>query len=138
MGKLLNIDAETGADIIDDGTGPTLKIINSSGAALEVSSFIASSSATISGANLVALGSLDVDTPILAANASIIGVDIRGASVASGAILKFSGDAFVSCTSINFTTAAIAGLGAIRVVRSDGSLGWIPVMPNAAVDAAAV
>lgn len=138
MGKLLNLDAETGADIIDDGTEPTLKITNSSGAALEVNTLVVSSSATISGANLAAISSLDLDTPILAANATITGFDIRGASVASGAVMKFSGTAFVSCSTIDFTTAAIAGLGAIRVIRSDGTFGWIPVMPDAAVTAAAI
>ena len=92
MGKLLNIDAETDANIIDDGTEPTLKITNSSGTALEVNKLVASSSATISGANLAAIAKLDIDTPILAAAATVTAVDIRGASVASGAVMSFTGD----------------------------------------------
>jgi hypothetical protein len=132
MAKLLNLDAETGADIVDDGTEPTLKITNSSGAALELNTLVVTSGAT------VAVSKLSVNTPILAANASITGFDVRGASVASGAVLALTGTAFVSCSTIDFTTAAVAGLGAVRVVRSDGTFGWIPVMPDAAVTAAAV
>jgi hypothetical protein len=65
-------------------------------------------------------------------------MNLRGASVASGAVMALTGNAFVSCSTINFTTAAVAGLGAIRVVRTDGTFGWIPLMPDAAVTAAAV
>jgi hypothetical protein len=132
MPKLLNLDAETGANIVDDGAEPTLTITNSSGAGLEVNKLVVTSGATI------AVSKLSVNTPILAGNASITGFDVRGASVASGAVLSLSGTAFVSCSTINFTTAAVAGLGAVRVVRSDGTFGWIPVMPDDAVTAAAV
>ena len=143
MGKLLNLDAETDATISDDGTEPTLKITNSSGAALEVNKLVASSSATVASlttaaASLGAVSSLDVDTPILAANATITGTDIRGASVASGAVLKFSGDSLVSCTTIAFTTGGVAGTKAIRIVQPDGTFAWIPVLPDGAVTGAAI
>ena len=138
MGKLLNIDAETGADIVDDGTSPTLKITNSSGAGLEVNKLVATSTATIVGANLTAVSKLAVSTPILAGNASITGIEIRGASVASGAVLKFAGDALVSCTSILFTTGGVAGTKAIRIVQADGTFAWIPVLPDGAVTGAAI
>lgn len=128
----MNIDAATGADIQYDGTDPAFKINNTSGAGLEVNSLVVSSSATI------AMSSLDINTPILAANATITGVDIRGASVASGAVMAFSGDAAYSLSTIKATTGGAAGTYGVRVVLPDGSLGWLPVYPDAAVTAAAV
>lgn len=131
MGKLLNLDAETGANIVDDGTEPTLTITNSSGAALEVNGLV-TSNASITATRL------SIETPILAANASVTAFEIRGASVASGAVMKFSGNALVSCTSILFTTGGVAGTKAIRIVQADGTFAWIPVLPDAAVTGAAV
>ena len=119
MGKLLNIDAETNANIIDDGADPSLKITNSNGMALEVNK-------------------MEVDAGILASKATIVGMEFNGASVASGAILKFSGDALVSCTTIKFITGGAAGTKAIRIVQADGTFAWIPVLPDAAVTGAAV
>lgn len=138
MGKLLNIDAETDANIIDDGTEPTLKITNSSGTALEVNKLVASSSATISGANLAAIAKLDIDTPILAAAATVTAVDIRGASVASGAVMSFTGDSAYSLSTIKATTGGVAGTYGVRVVLPDGTFGWLPIYPDGAVTAAAL
>lgn len=138
MGKLLNIDAETNANIIDDGTEPTLTITNTSGAALEVNSFVATSSATIAGANLGTISKLDIDTPILAANATVTGIDLRGASVASGAVLSLTGDAAYSLSTIKATTGGAAGTYGVRVALPDGTFGWLPIYPDAAVTAAAV
>jgi hypothetical protein len=119
MGKLLNIDAETNANIIDDGADPSLKITNSNGMALEVNK-------------------MEVDAGILVASATVVGMELNGASVASGAVLKFSGDALVSCTSILFVTGGVAGTKAIRIVQADGTFAWIPVLPDAAITGAAV
>jgi hypothetical protein len=110
--QLRNIDAESGANFIGDDATPTLSFANTVGPALEI----------------VSKGT---------ANASISGLKLTS-SVASEATMQLGGTAFVSCSTINFTTAAVAGLGAIRVLRTDGTFGWIPVMPNAAVTAAAV
>lgn len=133
MAKLLNLDAETGANIIDaDATEPTLKLSNASGVALEMNSAIISSNSTINADRI------NVNTPILAANATIVGLNIRGASVASGAVLSFSAKALVSCTTITFTTGAVAGTKAIRIVCEDGTFAWIPVLPSASVTAAAL
>ena len=133
MSKLLNIDAETSAMIADDDAEPTLTLTNSSTApGLEVDDLVVTSGATI------AVGKLDVNTPLLVANATITGIDIRGASVASGAALAFSGDSLVSCTSIKFITGGVAGTKAIRIVQADGTFAWIPVLPDAAVTAAAL
>lgn len=138
MAKLLNLDAETGANILDDGTEPTLTINNTSGAALEVNSFVATSSATIVGANLGSIAKLDVNGAILAANATVTGIDVRGASVASGAVLTLSGDAAYSLTTIKAITGGVAGTYGVRVVLPNGTFGWLPIYPDAAVTAAAV
>jgi len=117
MTKLLNMDAETGADIIDDGAEPTLKIVNTNGIALDVNRFKLSSG-------------------IVAANATVVGFEFSGPSVASGAVLKFTSDSLVSCTTIKFTTGGVAGTKAIRIVQPDGTFAWIPVLPDAAVTGA--
>lgn len=128
MGNILNLDAETGANIIGDDAQPTLEISNSStGVAL----------------NLKATGAaaLKINTSILAANATILngGLELVGASVASGAMIKLiNRTSYISVSTIMFTTAVAANVGAIRVVRPDGTFGWIPVMPDAAVTAIAV
>lgn len=59
-------------------------------------------------------------------------------STASTPVFQLLGQSFVSCTTIRFTTGAVAGVGGIRVLYPDGTTqGWIPVMPSGSVDAAA-
>lgn len=128
MANLLNLDAETGANMIGDDAQPTLEISNSStGVAL----------------NLKATGAaaLKINTSILAANATIIngGLELVGPSVASGAMLKLiNRTAYASVSTIKFITGGVAGTGAIRVVLPDGTFGWVPVLPDAAVTGIAV
>lgn len=113
MVNVLNLDAETGANMIGDDATPTLSFSNTTGPSLEV------------------VGST-------AANATLSGLRLTQ-SIASGAALNLSGKSFVSAVSIVFAAGANwAGLGAIRVVRTDGTFGWIPVLPNGVVTAAAV
>ena len=133
MAKLLNLDAETGANIVDaDATEPTLAISNASGVGFEVNKLVVSAGATITADKLA------VNTPILAANATITGFSMRGASVASGAIMAFTGGALVSLTSVLATTGAVAGLAGIRVAKPDGTFGWIAVYPDAMVTTAVI
>jgi len=114
MANLINLDAEVGANMIGDDSEPTLTLSNSStGSALRLEK-----------------------TP--SANASIGVLELGVGSVASAAAMGLRSGAFVSASTINTTTAAVAGLGAIRVARSDGTFGWIPVYPDGAVTAAAV
>jgi hypothetical protein len=140
---VLNLDADTGANVIGNETTPVLEISNSStGPALKVDNIVATSGATIAslstaGGALVA-ESLDVNGAILAANATVTAIDIRGASVASGASMGFSCDALKSVTTILATTGGAAGTQAIRIVKADGTFGWIPVYPDAAVTGTAV
>lgn len=111
MAQVRNLDAESGANFIGDDATPTLSFSNTVGPALEV----------------VAKGT---------ANASISGLKLTS-SVASEAVLQLGGTSFVSAVTIKFITGGVAGSGAIRVALTDGSFGWIPVLPDGAVTAAA-
>lgn len=136
--KLLNIDAATNADIQSDQVDPILTLTNSSGPGLSTNKLIATSAATIAGLNassaiLGSVSSLDVDGAILAANATVTAIDIRGASVASGANITFSADAAKGLATIDATEGGVAGTYGIRVAVGDGTFGWIPIYPDAAV-----
>jgi len=111
MANVVNINAESGANMIGDDATPTLSFENTVGPALEVKA-----KAT--------------------AGASISGLRLADQSIASAAVLSLGNTAFVSVTTILFTTGPVAGAGAIRVVRTDGTFGWIPVLPDGSVTAA--
>ena len=111
MANLVNLNAEAGANMIGDDSSATLTLSNTVGPSLEVAS----------------KGT---------ANASISGLRLTNASMPSGAVLMFGAGAFVSVTTILFTTCGVAGTGAFRVVKSDGTFGWVPILPDAAVTAA--
>ena len=131
MPNLVNLWAEAGANLVGNDAEPTLSLRNTStGPGLLSEGLAVSSTASIDAVR--------VGGPILAANATITNFHLFGASRASGAIFALKGDAFVSVTSILATTGGVAGTGAIRVVLTDGTFGWIPVYPSAAVTAAAV
>lgn len=132
MANVINLNAEVGANYIGDDAQPALRIENSStGPGISVDKLHATSTATVA--------QLNIAQGVVAANATIVGLNLATPSVASGAVLKLSGQAFVSAVSLVFAASANwAGMGAIRVVRSDGTFGWIPVLPSAVVTAAAV
>ena len=96
--------------------------------------------AVTSGASIDTLSiSGNIGGAILAAAATIARLNVVGASRPSGAILALKGDAFVSAVSLIFAAGAgWAGMGAIRIVKTDGTFGWVPVLPDAQVTAAAV
>lgn len=74
-----------------------------------------------------------------AANATLALLELAPASTASVAVIGLKNTSFVSAVSIVFAAGANwAGLGAVRVVRTDGTFGWIPVLPDGVVTAAAV
>lgn len=113
MANVINFDAESGANYIGDDTTPAMSFGNTTGPALEVIGNTAGN-ATLSGLRLTQ-------------------------STASGAVLNLAGKSFVSAVSLIFAAGSgWAGMGAIRVVRTDGTFGWIPVLPAAQVTAAAV
>ena len=142
MVKLLNIDSATQADIQYDGTDPILTLNNTVGPALEANKVVISSAATIASLNMAAgdvvTSSIDLNGAILAADATIVAMDIRGASVASGAIMSFSTDAVISLTTIDSTEGGVAGTYGARVVLPDGTFGTIPIYPDSAITATGI
>lgn len=154
MPNTLNINAETGANIIGDDDQPALTITNSStGAGLQVDRLVVTSTATIAGgvalsASLLAnvtIGSTATATVPFSVARTVIGspsvalqtYQVSGASVP---VLEFRANALVSAISIVFAASANwAGMSVIRVKFSDGiTYGWIPVLPSATVTAAAI
>lgn len=114
MPNSVNLYAESDADMTGDDTTPVLTLKNTStGAGLRVQ-----------------------NTP--AGNATQAALQIGVNSVASAPSFGLIGGAFVSAVSLIFAAGANwAGMGAIRVVRTDGTFGWIPVLPDGQVTAAA-
>lgn len=131
MANIVNLKAEIGANFIADDAEPAVHFSNTgSGPGLEIHGLVLQSTASIDA--------VTVGGPILAASATITNFNLQGSSVASGAALALQGDSYVSVASILAITGGVAGTGVIRVVRSDGTFGWIPVYPDSAVTAAAV
>ena len=118
MADLINLAAESGRNIISDDATPTLELENAStGVALKLK-----------------------NSNTVPANATLYGaLELVGQSTASSAMLKITGSqAFVSVSTIKFTTGVVAGTGVIRVVLPNGTFGWIPVLPDATVTGSAV
>ena len=112
--NLPNLNAEAGADYIsDDITGPGLTILSSATEGIAVSF-----ARTVVGSATVAIARLNIN------------------SIASGPVFELFNQAFVSATTILFTTGATAGVGALRVKHGD-SYKWIPMLPDGSVTAAA-
>lgn len=134
MPVLPNLNSDPG-DYVGDDAQPALNLRNlGTGPALRVEGVIGASGASIDQLNLTGAGAGN----ILAANATINQQLIFSTpSRASAAFIKFDAG-LVSCTTILATTGATAGTYAIRVVRPDGTFGWIPVYPDGAVTAAAI
>ena len=139
MANLINIDAEVGANMIGDDTSPTLAFSNTStGPGLQTDTFVATSTATIAALNSAAITG-STARPATAANATIIAFNFVGSSVASGGLFKLSNlSSFVSTTTIKVNTAVAANTGAIRIVKPDGTFGYIPVYADGDVTAVAV
>lgn len=114
MSNIINLNAEVGANFIADENTPGLTFENTGeGAALRLR-----------------------HKP--SANSSIAVLELGVASVASGAVIGLISGAFVSAVSIVFAASANwAGMGGIRVARTDGTFGWLPVLPDGVFTAAA-
>lgn len=143
MANLINIDAEAGANMIGDDSQPTLELSNSGGGlGLDVKGLSVASTASIDVAKIPTLTSTsltaDVTRSVSAAAATITAFRFTGSSIASGAIFALlNNSAFVSTTTIDVTVADQVG-GAIRVVKPNGTFGWIPVYTDEQVTAVAV
>jgi hypothetical protein len=112
-----NLDASSGANMISDATGGAVGLTFSS--------------------NVVDGIPLGISRSTI--GAATVGMITFQASGASIPVFQFGGSAMASVSTIQFTTGGVAGTMAIRVTNSAGTvLGWIPVMPSAAVTAIAV
>lgn len=125
------------AVLVGDDTQPAFTFRNTGtapGPAVRAEGFVSVSGASIDQLNLVGRGAAN----ILGANATTgMQLIFSTPSRASAAFIKFDAG-LVSAVSILATTGGVAGTYVIRVVKPDGTFGWIPVYPDAAVTAAAV
>jgi len=123
MALLVNINADTNADIIGDDANPALKLNNTS-----------------TGADLGA-GILESSGEGVLVRRSDVGnlstgvLRIQGNSVASGAVLEFTNKGFVSITSVVLTTVANTDY-AIRV-QVGTETRYIPLFKDAGIIGAA-
>lgn len=127
MSNLINLYSESGADMIGDDAQPTLELVNTStGAALRAKTIdvgVGTTGVTIRRA--------------VVGNISIGVLRVQGNSLASGAMLEFTGNrAFASITSVVLTTVANTDY-AIRV-QVGLETRWIPLFKDAAIIGAAV
>ena len=113
MANLPNLNAEIGADFISDDAAPGATFLSSATEGLAVSF-----GKTVAGSPTVAQVRLNTN------------------STASAPIFELTNQAFVSATTILFTTGATAGVGALRVKHGD-NYKWIPMLPDGSVTGAA-
>lgn len=146
MANLINLWAESGANIIGDDAEPTLELTNSStGPGLRVGRLNAVSTASIDVANLPKITGAAAGSPVLelektvAGNYSTSTLKLTGSSVASGCVIELTGTAFTSVMSIDWAAGDDwATAGAIRVKSTDGdTMYWIPLLPDSALEAVA-
>lgn len=135
MANIRNIDAEVGANFIGDDAQPTLRIENSStGPALSADKLLITSTATV-------VSNTTTGVPVTFSSTVLSGPTTARAtfvaSTASAPVFELKGQSYVSAVSLIFAAGSgWAGMGAIRVKRPDGTLGWIPVLPDAQVTGA--
>ena len=116
MANIVDIWAETNAALTGDDSTPALTLTNTSTG-----------------------GALRLNRSAAAANSTIALLQLAPASVASVAAIGLYNTSFVSAVSIVFAASANwAGMGALRVMKTDGTFGWIPILPDAVVTAAVV
>ena len=137
MANLINLWAETGADIIGDDTSPALTLRNTVGPGAEIRGLVTSSTASVDVLDVPILTRGAANSGVLVRNtilgsASVGILRIQGTSMASGAVLEFTGKgAFASITSVVLTTVANTDY-AIRV-QVGLETRWIPLFKDAAI-----
>ena len=129
--------AETGGDVIGDDTSPALTLRNTTGPGAEIRGLVTSSTASIDVIDAPILTRGAANSGVLVRNtilgsASVGILRIQGTSIASGAVLEFTGKgAFASITSVVLTTVANSDY-AIRV-QVGLVTRWIPLFKDAAL-----
>ena len=137
MANLINLWDETGADIIGDDTSPALTLRNTVGPGSEIRGLVVASTASVDVLDVPILTRGAANSGVLVRNtilgsASVGILRIQGTSMASGAVLEFTGKgAFASITSVVLTTVANTDY-AIRV-QVGLETRWIPLFKDAAI-----
>lgn len=147
MSDLVNLQAESGRDIIGDDATPALTLSSTGGGiGLDTAGLSAVSTTSIDELNLAGsmatAGGLSVSgalgtTPALTVYQAAVGklsvgvLRVVGNSVASGAAIEFSNKAFASITSVVLTSVANTDY-AIRV-QVGLETRWIPLFKDAAL-----
>lgn len=112
MANLVNLYAESQADMIGDDNSPALTLSNTgNGPGLRVYGLVSTSTASIDVADLPIIQSSAAGNTVLirrtAVGSQSVGVlKIQGSSTASGAAIEFANKAFISITSTVLTTVA--------------------------------
>lgn len=151
MANTINLNAEVGANFIGDDAQPSVTFANSStGPGLSVGRLHVSSGASVdilttgsilNTANATILSNATEGVPLSLSRGTVVSsptvalIRLGIGSGASAPVFELAEQSFVSCTTIQFTTVAVAGTGAIRV-KYGNNYGWIPVMNETAVTAA--
>lgn len=137
MANIINLSAETGANYIGDDPQPSVSFANSStGPGLAIDRASITGGATVVTATAGAPAITASKTVISAPTVGVIAALTSGASLP---IIQLNGSGFASLTTIKFITGGVAGTFAFRVVNGDGTvLGWVPILPDAAVTAIAI
>jgi len=110
--NLVNVNAETGADIVGDDSQPALTLKNTStGPGLWAQGVAITSTASIDRINSPRIDSSTAGAGVLVTRTVVgsmsVGVlRVQGNSVASGAMIEFSNKGFISITSVVLTTVA--------------------------------
>ena len=139
MVNTLNLNAETNANMIGDDSVATLGLLNTGGGmGLHVGGLACASTASIDVGNVASLTATSLTASTAAGNVTVAAFKITGSSIASGALFGLINDsAFVSTETIDVTVADQSS-AVIKVVKPDGTFGWIPVYTDAQVTAAAI
>jgi hypothetical protein len=117
MDIIRNLDAAVGANLISNTTNGTPGITFSS----------STTDGVVLSVSRVTIGNM---------TGGLMAFATSGASIP---VFEFQGAALTSCSTIKFTTGAVAGTYAIRVTNADGTaVGWIPVLTDGSVTAAAL
>ena len=134
--NIVNLYAETGANMISDDTTPALTLQSTTNVGGEVRGLVAVSTASVDILNTTRIDSASATVPVLVrqtavGNMSIGVLQIQGNSVASGAVLEFTNKGFQSITSVVLTSVANTDY-AIRVAVGN-QVRWIPLFKDAAI-----
>lgn len=141
MHNLVNLHAETEANLIGDDSAPALTLYNTgTGPGLLARGVVAVSTASVDVLDIPILTRSNATSGVLVRNTAVgnqsIGIlKLQGNSVASGAVFEFANKAFLSITSTVLTT--VANTDYAIAVQVGLETRYIPLFKAAAIIGAA-